>query len=220
MSDEKRYFKTQNLTIKQYDGSEVDAPGIVDESQTVVAVAIARPGRPVFQVRPNSSSQLMSRTLVFGDIAVHSFKKTGEHEEDGEIIIEGELGVEIMESKSWLIMQTKDPSTSEVREPFIRTPWDVRQNVNGNYGNLQPATMSSQIKLLADEAINQAAEILEGKIERNEPVRSQAEYAKAAGAASRMAAKMSQRYGQSMVGGAASQQNIADGAVSPDDLGV
>lgn len=224
MEQEKKYFRTQPLEIKQYDGSIVEAPGMVDGSQSLVAIAVARPGRPVFQVRPNSSSQLMSRTLMFGDIAVYSFNKTGEHTEgegeDERLIIEGEVGTQIMESKSWLIMQTKDPSTNEIREPFVRSPWDVRQSVNGNYGNLQPAVMAPSVKLLADEAINQAAEILQGKVERNEPVRSQTEFAKAASAASRMADTLSKRFGNRMVTSQKNQQqgNIGDGAVTADDL--
>lgn len=217
---ERKYFKTCELPIKQYDGSEGRAPGIVEESQSIVSIAIARPGRSQFQVRPNSASQLMSRTIMFGDVAVCSFKKTGEHMEDDELIIDGEIGTVIMESKGWLIMQTKDPSTGEEREPFIRTPWDVRQAVNGNYGNLQPAVLASEIKLLGDEAMNLAAEILAGKIERNEPIRSQAEYAKAANAACKMVNIITQRSNtrQSQQTTQSQQGQLSDGAVTADDL--
>lgn len=210
------YKRTQNLEIKQYDGSIVSAPGVLDSTESLVAVAVARPGRPIFQTRPNSPSNNLSRTLMFGDLAIYSFKKTGEREENGEEIIEGELGTEIMESKPWMIMQTKDPKTGDVREPFVRGPWDVRQTINGSFGALQPPSLSSSVKLLADEAINLAAEELGGKIERGEPVRSQAEYAKAASAATRMANKLIERYSSNTQ--STTHEEVSEGAVTEEDL--
>lgn len=225
MSEQARYYQTSPLTIKQYDGSETQTVGMTDESQTIVALAVGRPGRPTFQNRPNSASQLLTRTLMFGDIALFGFKKTGEHQEgegeDAKIIIDGELGAQIMESKSWMIMQTKDPTSGEEREPYVRTPWDVRQTVSGNYGNMQPATMAPSLKLLADEAINLAAEILAGKVERNEPIRSQAEYAKASNAASKMAGILVQRRGPAQNAQQQQQGNIGGGdAITAGDLGM
>jgi hypothetical protein len=219
MSEQKKYYRTSALTIKQYDGSEAKTVGITDETQTVVALAVARPGRTAFTTKAQGSSQ--SRTLMYGDVSIHGFKKTGEHMEGDELVVDGELGAEIMESKSWLILQTKDPTTNEEREPFVRTPWDVRQVTQGNFGNLQPAVMNSALKLLADEAINLASEILYDKVERNEPIRSQAEYARAASFATQMASKLASRTTQRTQNTQPSQaqsSGLGDEAITSDDL--
>lgn len=210
---EKKYFKANDLKITQYDGSETLGTAIVDESKSVVAVAVARPGNTGYRQSAQSNNQ--SRVLMMGDIAIYSFKYIGEHKDEKteETHLEGEIGTEIMSTKTFMVLQTKLTDGTE-REPFVRTPWDVRQTTQ-NQGNMEPPTFSQNLKLLADEAINQAGETLAGKIERGENIRAQSEYARLASSAARMAKKLTnQRTTQQ------SQQNDQpnQGAVTATDL--
>lgn len=210
---EKTYFQANDLKITQYDGSETLGTAVVDESKSIVAVAVARPGNTSYRQSAQSNNQ--SRILMMGDISIYSFQCTSEHEDENTkaIHLEGKIGAEIMSTKTFMVLQTK-LADGTVREPFVRTPWDVRQT-NQSQGNMEPPTLSQNIKLLADEAINRAGEVLAKKIENGENIRAQSEYARLASAAIKMAKKLAnqrpaQQYQQN------SQPN--QGAVTASDL--
>lgn len=216
---DKMCFKADSLEITQYDGSKTLGSTVVDESKTIAAVAVARPGNTSYRQSTNSNNS--TRVLMMGDVAIYSFKHTGEHEEgEGDqkkIVLEGEIGQEIMSSKSFMVLQTKDPTGVE-REPFVRTPWDIKQSVQGPSGNIEPPSLSHSIKLLADEAINMAGEVLSDKIERGENIRAQSEYARLASSATKLAKTLASRRPQQ-----AQSQNegqVSDGAVTANDLGM
>jgi hypothetical protein len=120
---------------------------------------------------------------MFGDIALYAFTEK-----------EMKTGMRIMPTKSWMIMQSKT-SQGEERTPFIRTPWDVRQQVVSQTGNLQAPSLDRQIKVLADIAINIAATECLKRIEANKPSQVQENYNTAIQASTVMADIIGSRRG-------------------------
>lgn len=211
------FFRTCPLKIKQYNGAIVEGTGVVDETQTLVAVAIARVGQYTF--RATNGTNLM-RTPIRGDVAVHAFEKTGEYEKDGEIIIEGKIGAMVMESKGWMTVQFKDPSSGIEQDAMVRTPWSVATTVQGSSYGMSPPSMASNVKKLVDEAINLASLDLEERAERGDIQPVQSQYARAANAAANIANKIQQQRQRSapqQQGSQRSQGSLAD-AVTGDDL--
>lgn len=167
-----KYKIVRGVTMHDYNGHLVKANGILDESETVIAVAIARPGTTKWS---SGRSNSVTRTPMFGDIEVYGFNMK-----------EKKLGMRIMESKSWMVMQSKSPSGEELR-PFIRTPWDVKQSIVSQTGRLQPPTMDQNIRTLCDAAINMAAIECNERIRDNKPSQTQESYSPAVEAAVEMA---------------------------------
>lgn len=154
-SEDAKFTLVSGVPLKTYNGSTVKTKGILDKTGTVLAVAVARPGSPEFV---NRGGMNPSRTLMYGDVALYSFDKK-----------DNKIGMCIISTKSWLIMQSKSVDNKE-QSPFIRTPWSVRVNTQGSQQNngVQPPQLETAVKQLCDIAINIAAKdcfdrIVDGK---------------------------------------------------------
>lgn len=173
-----KYTIIKGIEMQQFSGAMVKTNGILDETGTVVACSIARPGNTKYAVRTGNN---LTRTIMFGDVSVFAFNKA-----------EMKVGMRIMPTKSWMIMQSKDSSGVE-RIPFIRTPWDVRQSITSQTGNLQAPSLDRKIKSLCDLVINLSSAECYERIRHNEPSQVQQNYGVALAGASQMAEIISSR---------------------------
>jgi len=176
--DMPKYTVVKGVRMQQYGGAFVKANGILDETETVLAAAIARPGSAEYGVRGQNN---LSRTIMYGDVTIFAFNSA-----------EKKVGMRIMPTKSWMIIQAKN-AAGEERIPFIKTPWDVKQQIVSQTGSLQAPSLDRQIKILADIAINLAATECLKRIEDNKPSQVQESYNTAIQASAVMASIISNR---------------------------
>lgn len=175
-----KYTVVKGVSMQQFGGAIVKTNGVLDETKSILAAAVARPGSTDYAVRSGNN---LTRTIMFGDVAIYAFnEKTMK------------VGARIMPTKSWRVMQSKT-SQGEERTPFIRTPWDVRTQVVSQTGNLQAPSLDRQIKVLADIAMNLAATECLKRIEADKPSQVQENYNTAIQASAAMADIISNRRG-------------------------
>lgn len=195
-------MKVRDCKVKMFDGTEVSVNGILDETGTVVAAAVARGSNQLnFTVSQSSRSGLPSRILSQGEVTFYTFNKTGEDDN----FAEGEIGLQLTDSKPFRMIQTKSAEGNE-NDPFVIEPWsNMVRNENDKM------SIHESLQKLGTEAINQAVEDMEERAASGKPLMSQEQYNRAARAALNAAkARQSRRYQQ--------QESQSDGAVTADDV--
>jgi len=213
MSEQKTY-KTY-LPISQYDGTIATGVGILDETKSLVVVSIARPGSTAYTQSQGSSN--LKRYPVRGDIAIFAYKHTGEREEGGEVIQEGQVEATIMASTPWNAIQIKN-AQGEEQEPFFKTPFDVQQRVDDTYGG-RPVRLESSIRVLANKAVIESVKFTNKQVKEGKIIRRQQEFAEAAAAATELAAILQSRRPSQNVA-SYQQENVSEGATTAEDLGI
>lgn len=177
-----KFTKINNVKIKLYDGQEVETSGVLDETQTIIVAAYARPG----DMEYNTTSNMLTRSVMWGDIQISSFNAATK-----------KVGMTIMPSLAWRVIQSKN-SDGEELEPFLRTPWDVKINVTASYGLKAPA-LNSEFKELVDIAITMASSDCHERVKnRNKDKnQSQKKYSEALRSASELAAMITNQKSES-----------------------
>lgn len=176
-SEAESYTIVKGVPIQQFNGSIAKTNGVLDSTGTVLAMAIARPGAADYKTGENNS---LSKALMYGDIAIVSFDNKAK-----------KPGIAIMQTSSWMIMQVKD-SSGEERAPFIRTPWDVQVTINQK-GSMKPPTLTQELQVLANAAINLAADECVARIKNNKQSQSQDQYSTAIKASAELAVILTSR---------------------------
>ena len=144
--------KIVSALIKTYNGDEIEAEGVLSDCGTVCAVAIARPGNPMYK---SNGTKLPSRTTAYGDLCVYSYDT-----------VNSKIGMSIMKSVSWQIIQIKTKQNTE-NDPFMKSPFDVKMRPANQDDNTRPAEFSMDIRKLCTEAIRHAINNLHDDIVNN-----------------------------------------------------
>lgn len=215
-----KFIPVEGCKIVQFDDAQVDAIGVTDESMTVVAVAVARPGRTNWA--KGNTPYTEKRTLQRGDVEIYGLiVENVVKDKKGNITkIIGKNGPCVMNTKAWILMQSRNKDTGQVNDPFMINSWSATTRTfdrNGEPSNLRAPIVHNDMKLLHDAAINAASVELAEKVEKGTISRAQSEYAEAAAAGVKMAKAMENRQ-PARSRQEERKEDITNGAITPDDL--